>query len=71
MIQFRQKTFSEYDAMRALYVELLKRGDKNKWKVIDKNSLIPAAGPLFSITGLLVLPIAFNSLKFCIFLAPT
>jgi hypothetical protein len=41
MIQFRQKTFSEYDAMRALYVELLKRGDKNKWKVIDKNSLIP------------------------------
>ena len=41
MIQFRQKTFSEYDAMRALYVELLKRGDKNKWKVIDKDSLIP------------------------------
>ena len=41
MIQFRQKTFSECDAMRALYVELLKRGDKNKWKVIDKNSLIP------------------------------
>jgi hypothetical protein len=41
MIQFRQKTFSEYDAMRALYVELLKRGDKNKWKVIDKGSLIP------------------------------
>ena len=41
MIQFRQKTFSEYDAMRSLYVELLKKGDKNKWKVIDKDSLIP------------------------------
>ena len=42
MIQFRQKTFSEYDAMRTLYVELLKRGgDRNKWKVIDKGSLIP------------------------------
>lgn len=41
MIQFRQKTFSEYDAMRALYVELQKRGDKNKWKVIDRDSLIP------------------------------
>ena len=41
MIQFRQKTFSEYDAMRALYVELLKRGYKNKWKVIHKYSLIP------------------------------
>jgi hypothetical protein len=41
MIQFRQKTFSEYDAMRTLYVELLKRGDRNKWKVIDKSSLIP------------------------------
>jgi hypothetical protein len=41
MIQFRQKTFSEYDAMRTLYVKLLKRGDRNKWKVIDKSSLIP------------------------------
>lgn len=41
MIKFRQKTFSEYDAMRSLYVELLKRGDRNKWKVIDKNSLLP------------------------------
>ena len=41
MIQFRQKIFSEYDAMRALYVELLKHGDRNKWKVIDRNSLIP------------------------------
>lgn len=41
MIQFRQKTFSEYDAMRTLYVELLKRGDRNKWKVIDRDSLIP------------------------------
>jgi len=41
MIQFRQKTFSEYDAMRSLYVELLKYGDRNKWKVIDRDSLIP------------------------------
>ena len=41
MIEFRQKTFSEYDAMRSLYVELLKYGDRNKWKVIDKSSLIP------------------------------
>ncbi len=41
MIQFRQKTFSEYDAMRSLYVELLKNGDRNKWKVIDRDSLIP------------------------------
>lgn len=41
MIEFRQKIFSEYDAMRSLYVELLKRGDRNKWKVIDSGSLIP------------------------------
>ena len=42
MIKFRQKSFSEYDAMRSLYVELLKRGgDRNKWKVIDKSSLVP------------------------------
>ena len=41
MIKFRQKTFSEYDAMRSLYVELLKRGDRNKWKIIDQGSLLP------------------------------
>jgi hypothetical protein len=42
MIEFRQKIFSEYDAMRSLYVELMKRGgDRNKWKVIDQSSLIP------------------------------
>ena len=41
MIEFRQKTFSEYDAMRSLYVELLKRGDRNKWRVIDQSQLLP------------------------------
>lgn len=41
MIKFRQKIFSEFDAMRSLYVELLKRGDRNKWKVIDKGQLLP------------------------------
>ena len=41
MIKFRQKTFSEFDAMRSLYVELLKRGDRNKWRVIDQNQLLP------------------------------
>ena len=41
MIVFRQKEFTEYDAMRSLYVELLKRSDKNKFKVIDTSALIP------------------------------
>ena len=41
MIKFRQKIFSEFDAMRSLYVELLKRGDRNKWRVIDKSQLLP------------------------------
>ena len=43
MIEFRQKTFSEYDAMRSLYVELLKGGDRNKnrVKVIDQSQLLP------------------------------
>ena len=41
MIKFRQKIFSEFDAMRSLYVELLKRGDRNKWRVIDKGQLLP------------------------------
>lgn len=41
MIKFRQKGFSEYDAMRELYVELMKRSDKNKFPVIDTSALIP------------------------------
>lgn len=41
MIEFRQKEFSEYDAMRSLYVELMKICDRNKFKVIDSSALIP------------------------------
>lgn len=41
MIQFKQKSFTEYDAMRYLYVELCKRGDRQKWKPINKSSLLP------------------------------
>ena len=41
MINFRQKEFSEYDAMRSLYVELMKRSGRDKFKVIDTSSLIP------------------------------
>ena len=41
MIKFRQKDFSEYDAMRSLYVELMKKSDRNKFKVIDTSALIP------------------------------
>ena len=41
MIKFRQKIFSEYDAMRSLYVEIMKRtkGDKKKFPVITTNEL--------------------------------
>ena len=41
MITFREKSYSEYDAMRSLYVELTKYDNKNKVEVIDKSSLIP------------------------------
>lgn len=41
MIQFRKKMFSEYDAMRSLYVELMKYSDRTKFGIIDTNSLIP------------------------------
>lgn len=41
MIKFAQKQYTEYDAMRALYVELMKYSDKNKFEVIDKSALIP------------------------------
>ena len=42
MIQFRQKEFSEYDAMRSLYVELMRNDAwKRRIQVIDSNSLIP------------------------------
>ncbi len=41
MIKFVQKQYSEYDAMRALYVELMKYSDKNKFEIIDRSALIP------------------------------
>lgn len=42
MIQFRQKEFSEYDAMRSLYVELMKNDAwRRRIQVIDSSSLIP------------------------------
>lgn len=41
MIKFVQKQYSEYDAMRALYVELMKYSDKGKFEVITPSELIP------------------------------
>lgn len=43
MIKFRQKTFTEYDAMKSLYEELMRRtrDDRKKFRVIDKSSLVP------------------------------
>ena len=41
MIKFVQKQYSEYDAMRALYVELMKYSDKNKFEIISPSELIP------------------------------
>lgn len=41
MIKFVQKQYTEYDAMRALYVELTRYSDKNKFEVIDRSALIP------------------------------
>lgn len=41
MIKFRQKEFTEYDAMRSLYVKLMRYSDRNKFGVIDTSALIP------------------------------
>ena len=41
MIKFRQKNFSEYDAMRSLYVELMKYSDRYKFRIIYTSALIP------------------------------
>ena len=42
MIKFRQKEFSEYDAMRSLYVEITKDPNwKKKYGIIDSSALIP------------------------------
>lgn len=41
MIKFVQKQYSEYDAMRALYVELMKYSDRRKFDVISPSELIP------------------------------
>lgn len=40
MIEFRQKEFSEYDAMRSLYVELMKQPNRNIYGTIRSNQLI-------------------------------
>ena len=42
MANFRQKTFSEYDAMKSLYVELTKRcnGDRRKLPPVINNSAL-------------------------------
>ena len=40
MIVFKQKTYSEYEAMRSLYVELMRDGGKRgKWETISKSQL--------------------------------
>lgn len=40
MIKFKEKSFSEYDAMRSLYVELMRNGaDDKKFNIIDASSL--------------------------------
>lgn len=41
MIKFRQKEFTEYDAMRSLYVKLMRYSDRTKFGVIDTSALIP------------------------------
>lgn len=42
MIKFRQKEFSEYDAMRSLYVELMKLPEyRGRVSIIDSSMLIP------------------------------
>lgn len=42
MIQFRERDFSEHDAMNYFYDQLMRSGgDRNKWKIIDSSALIP------------------------------
>lgn len=41
MINFRQKEFTEYDAMRSLYVELMRGDCRLRVDTINRNELIP------------------------------
>ena len=41
MTIFKQKSFSEFDAMRSLFVELTKNAGPNKFQMIKLNSLLP------------------------------
>lgn len=41
MITFKQKEFSEFDAMRSLYMELVKNSKPNRFQMIKLNSLLP------------------------------
>ena len=39
MITFRQKEFTEYDAMRAFYNELCRLTDRNRFPICTKSEL--------------------------------
>ncbi|MBR2247815.1 MAG: hypothetical protein IJ880_12495 [Bacilli bacterium] len=43
MTKFKQKEFTEYDAMKSLYNEIMKRtgGDKRKFPIINSSAFIP------------------------------
>ena len=41
MIVFKEKTYSEYDAMRSLYNELLRNGQRGLWELCTKSQVIP------------------------------
>jgi hypothetical protein len=41
MINFKQKEFTEYDAMRSLYVELMRPENRLRVEVISQSELIP------------------------------
>lgn len=42
MIVFKEKQFTECDAMRSLYVELMRNGaQRGRWEIINKSQLIP------------------------------
>lgn len=45
MIEFRQKCFTEYDALRTLYTKITRDFNwKNRIKIIEKNALLPVLG---------------------------
>ena len=69
MIRFKQKEFTEYDAMRSLYVELMRPENRLRIEVISREDMIPVLkGNSVIIEKFTITTSFFNKDKFRLYL---